>query len=88
MTGNKLFLPRTLFEGLSGRPPLHASELWPEHKLQLSVTPPPESVVQLSARPEDEGAAESRGNLPKWAAPTISAVVLAALVMVQRKRLM
>ena len=74
VTTNKLFLPRTLFESLSGRPPLHAAELWPEHKLQVSFTAPPEAAVQLSRRPEDEGLKHlaARPGLPTWSSPPVA----------------
>jgi len=74
VTTNKLFLPRTLFESLSGRPPLHAAELWPEHKLQVSFTAPPEAAVQLRRRPEDEGLKHlaARPGLPTWSSPPVA----------------
>ena len=76
VTSNKLYLRRALFEGLGGRPPLHASELWPEHRLRLAFAPPPEASVQL-APPERTavelaaGDPEPRGGLPSWASPPI-----------------
>ena len=75
---NKLYLRKALFEALSGRPPLHATELWPEHRLRLSFTPPPEAAVQLS--PPEPNAVELaagdpplRPGLPTWSAPVIQA---------------
>lgn len=75
---NKLYLRKALFEALNGRPPLHASELWPEHRLRLSFTPPPEAVVQLSP-PEPNavelaaGDPQLRPGLPTWSSPVIQA---------------
>ncbi len=77
VTANKLFLRKSLFEALSGRPPLHAAELWPEHRLRLSFTPPPEAMVNLSMREDAaDGAAPPpprRPGMPAWAAPAVGA---------------
>lgn len=62
-TSNRLYLPTQLFEALSGRLPLHAAELWPEHRIRFSFSEPPLQQVVVHA------AAGAIRLLPKWAAP-------------------
>lgn len=61
---SRLYLPTRLLEALDGPLPLHATRLWPEHRLSFSFSQAPMSELRLH---------RSSGcrMLPEWAAPPI-----------------